>query len=80
MTAHSKKSIFVRLAAPRELVPLLVATYPDDADFMPAFASVADDIVDDARHLGYDDFDGVLLTIESILHGAGKIPDGQLQT
>lgn len=50
-------------------IPLILASNPDDADFWPVFAGLADELVDGA---GASDVDHVVVRIEAMLGACGK--------
>lgn len=73
MTTHTKESISARLDALVAVLPRLIADYPDDADFWPAYAALAEEIKADAGTLGDDTWHWAFDTVQAALYEHGKI-------
>lgn len=71
----TRPELQTRLNALEAQLPALVREHPDPADFWPAYAGVADEIVDAA---GADDCEWVDDRLEEMLrhHGAPELHDG----
>lgn len=73
----TRPELQIRLNALEARLPALVREYPEHADFWPAFAGMADDIVEAA---GADDCDWVDDRLEEMLrrHGAPELQEGDV--
>lgn len=78
MTQHTRESILARVGALRAGLPQLIAAHPDDADFWPAFAGLADEIKADAGSLGDEVWFEAFDRLQSMLYEHGKISAEEL--
>lgn len=67
-----------RIDALRAQLPRLIATYPDDADFWPAYAELADEIKADAGKLGDETWHWAFDLMQAALYEHGKISADEL--
>lgn len=73
MTMHALESISARLTALQQQLPKLIAAYPDDAHFWPAFAELADEIKSDAGTMGDETWHWAFEQMQDMLYKQGKI-------
>ena len=78
MTKPTQESISVRLDALSAELPKLIADHPDDADFWPAYAALADEIKRDAGALGDDTWHWAFDAMQASLYEHGKISADEL--
>ena len=77
---HSWPTIVERVASLREHAKRWHAEFPNEADFMPAFAGEADSIVDAAARISDDALDAAHLYVGEILIELGYIDPPERQT
>ena len=78
MTALTRDSIAARVADLRAQLPKLIADYPDDADFWPAYAELADEIKADAGKIDDDTWHWAFDLMQAALYENGKISAAEL--
>lgn len=78
MTTHTRETLSARLDALAAALPKLIADYPEDADFWPAYAALADEIKHDAGTLDDDTWHWAFELMQAALYEHGKISADEL--
>ena len=78
MAEHSTESLSARIDALRDALPRLIEDHPDDADFWPAYAELADELKRDAGTLGDEIWNWAFDLMQAALYEHGKISADEL--